>query len=258
MHKLLFIFFFSTTVWTECFTQTKDSIQFAHHFSGSASLTNNGISLVPNFSLGKPAVLFLLSFGGDRFSVDPDIRFGLDGKPWVFVFWARYKLKHQGRFQLGTGTHLGLSFRTVSFLNGTEQVEGLAVRRYLAGELVPNYFVTREISVGSYYLYSHGLDAGAVKNTHFITVRANFSHLALTKQFYLRVSPQIYYLYQDGREGQYFTGSVALVRNRFPLSVSYIFNKTINSNILGSKDFIWSLSLVYSFNRNYAPKPLAL
>jgi len=258
MHKPLLIAFLFSCSWADCFAQQIDSSGFVHHFSGSASITNNGISLVPNFSLGKPAAIFLLSFGGDRFSVDPDIRFGLDGKPWTFLFWARYKLKNQGKFQVGTGAHLGLNFRRLNYVNGNEQTEVLVVRRYLAGELVPNYFLTRSISIGSYYLYSRGLDEGTVKNTHFVILRMNFSHLPITEQFYLRASPQIYYLNQDGREGEYVTASIALARNHFPLSVSYLFNKAIHSNILGSKDFIWSLSLTYSFNRDFAPKPRAL
>ena len=253
---LLTIVLISTSL--SCFSQTVDSARLIQHFSGSASVTNNGISLVPSFSLGRPAAIFLLSLGGQRFSVDPDIRFGLDGKPWTFLFWGRYKLKNEGRFRLGTGAHLGLNYRKATLLFNGEAAEGLVVRRYLAAELVPTYFMARNISVGSYYLYSHGLDAGTVSNTHFITLNVNFSRLPLTEQFYLRVNPQVYYLYQDGRDGRYLTGSIVLSKVRFPLSVSWLFNKTIRSNILGSKDFLSSFSLVYSFNRNYAPKQLAL
>ena len=46
------------------FSQTVDSTRIIQHFSGTASITNNGISLIPSFSLGKPAVLILMSLGG--------------------------------------------------------------------------------------------------------------------------------------------------------------------------------------------------
>ena len=236
-----------------CSSQTKDSVRFIHHFSGSVYVTNNGISLVPSFSLGRPAALFLLSFGGDRFSIDPDIRFSWDAKPWTFLFWARYKIFKDGKFRLTTGTHLGLNFRTIAKTDSSAEVN--LVRRYLAGELVPNYFITKNISVGIYYLYSRGLDNGTVRNTHFVTFNCNFSNIPLTKQFYLRVSPQIYYLYQDGRNGQYAIATITLARNNFPFSLSSILNKSIRSDIIGSKDFNSNVSLVYSFNRNYAPKP---
>lgn len=237
-----------------CFSQTGDSTKVIHHFSGSVNVTNNGISLIPSFSLGRPATILLMSFGGERFSIDPDIRFGLDGKPWTFLFWARYKLATEGRFRMHTGVHLGMNYRTTQLrLNGAE-TENIIVRRYLAGELAPSYIVAKNISIGTYYLYSRGIDAGAVKNTHFITLNSNFSRIPITRQFYLRVSPQVFHLSQDRNTGQYFTSVFTLAKNNFPLSFSYFINKTIRTNIPGSKDFIWSLSLVYSFNQNYVPR----
>ena len=44
-------------------------------FRGTASITNNGISLVPSFSLGDPALLFDLKFTKGRLSFEPDMRF---------------------------------------------------------------------------------------------------------------------------------------------------------------------------------------
>lgn len=237
-----------------CFSQQQDSARFVHHFSGSAGVTNNGISLVPNFSLGRPAALFLLSLGGERFSIDPDIRFALDGKPWTFLFWARYKLFTEGKFRMNAGAHLGLNFKTGTLPVSGTQAELTVVRRYLAGELVPNYFVARNISIGAYYLYSRGLDNGTVRNTHFVTLNSNFSHIPLVKQVYLRIAPQIYFLDQDGRNGQYVMATFTLAKNNFPLSLSSILNKSIRSGILGSRNFNSNLSLVYSFSRYYAPK----
>lgn len=236
-----------------CFSQTGDSSKVIHHFSGSASVTNNGISLVPSFSLGRPATILLLSLGKELFSIDPDIRFALDGKPWTFLFWARYKLATKGPFRLHTGAHLGMNFRTSTLLLNGAPTETTVVRRYLAGELAPSYMVAKNISIGTYYLYSRGIDAGAVKNTHFITLNANFSRIPVSQQFYLRVNPQVFYLRQDGKSGQYFTSVFTLAKNNFPLSFSTIINKAIRTNI-PSKDFIWSLNLAYSFNRNYVPR----
>src|SRR5688572_15693209 len=70
--------------------QPIDSTKTPSFFRGQITATNNGISLVPNFSLGRPAALFDLSVGKGRFSFDPWLRFGLDTKPWVFIFWFRY------------------------------------------------------------------------------------------------------------------------------------------------------------------------
>lgn len=191
--------------------------------------------------------------GDERFSIDPDIRFGLDGKPWVFLFWARYKVATEGPFRLHTGAHLGMNFRTTILpLNG-DATENIIVRRYLAGELAPSYIVAKNISIGGYYLYSKGIDPGAVKNTHFVTLNTHFSRIPIAGPFYFRVAPQVFYLAQDGKSGQYFTSVFTLAKNQFPLSFSTLVNKTIRSEVPG-KDVIWSFSLIYSFNRNYVPR----
>lgn len=237
-----------------CSAQNGDTSKPVYHFSGTVNVTNNGISLVPTFSLGKPAVLALMSLGGKRFSFDPDIRFSWDGKPWTFLFWGRYKVFATGKFRMNTGAHLGLNYRSTDIMINNVTSTNLVVRRYLAAELTPSYFVGKNISVGSYYLYSHGIDAGTVKNTHFITINANFSNIPLVKDFYLKAAPQLYGLYQDKRNGYYFTSAFTLARKHFPWSVQSIINKQLHSDIIGSKDFNWNISLAYSFNKNYVSR----
>ena len=233
------------------FSQKTDSTKSSSYFSGSASITNNGISIVPTFSLEKPAAIFMLSAGKGRFSFDPDIRFSLSGKPWTFLFWARYKLVNNDKFQVNAGTHLGLNFRrSVLPVNG-DSAELNVVRRYLAGELYPRILLTKDISIGIYYLYSHGLDKGTIGNTHFITLNTNFSNIKLTDQFFIKFNPQFYYLKLDAEDGFFFTSTLTVAKRNFPLSISGTINKRMESNITGSKNFIWNASLVYSFSKKY-------
>jgi hypothetical protein len=233
------------------FSQKTDSTKSITHFSGSISVTNNGISIVPSFSLGKPAVAFLLSVGKNRFSFEPDFRFSLKGKPWGFLFWARYKVVNSNKFQINAGTHLGLNFRTSLLPANGDTSEATVERRYLAGELSPRVLLTKNISIGIYYLYSHGLDAGTIKNTHFVVFGTNFSNIKLTDQFFIKVNPQLYYLKLDARDGFYFTSSFTLAKKNFPFSLSALINKAINTRITGGKDFLWNTSLVYSFSKKY-------
>lgn len=233
------------------FSQKTDSVKSISYFSGSVGVTNNGISIVPSFSLEKPAVQFNLTMGKNRFSFEPDIRFSLTGKPWTMLFWGRYKVVTSNKFNMNVGTHLGLNFRrTVLPINGDSTEVNIA-RRYLAGELYPRYLVAKNTSVGIYYLYSHGLDAGTIGNTHFITFNTNFSNIKITDQFFMKVNPQFYYLKLDAQDGFYFTSSFTVANKNFPLSVSAIINKEINSNITGSKSFLWNVSLTYSFSKKY-------
>jgi len=252
MQKKTGLLIFVLFILSHCsFSQGLDSTKSIHHFSGSVGITNNGISIVPSFSLGKPAAIFMLSMGRSRFSFEPDLRFSLAGKPWSFLFWGRYKLVTNDKFQMNVGTHLGLNFKTAVLPINGDTNEVAITRRYLAAELFPRYSLTKNISVGIYYLYSHGLDAGTIGNTHFITFNTNFSNIKITDQFFINLNPQLYYLKLDAQGGFYFTASFTAAKKNFPLSVSAIINKEINSNITGSKDFLWNISLVYAFGRNY-------
>lgn len=231
------------------FAQTTDSIKVESHFSGSVSATNNGISIVPSFSLGKPAAILMLSMGRKRWSFDPDLRFSLTGKPWSFLFWGRYKIATGDKFKMHSGTHLGLNFRTsVLPING-DTSEVTIARRYLAGELYPRFQLTKNISVGIYYLFSKGLDAGTIGYTHFVTFNTNFSHIPLSKQIYLKINPQFYYLQLDEENGWYVTSTFTLAKKDFPLSLSAIFNQTLQSNITGNKNLVWNVGLVYGFEK---------
>ena len=202
---LLFLLFAHSSL-----SQKKDSTKTIAHFFVLVSVTNNGISIVPSFSLGKPAAIFSLSVGKNRFSFDPDLRFSLSGKPWSFLFWGRYKLVTTDKFKMNTGAHLGLNFKTSVIPIEGDSSETTVTRRYLAGELSPNYFLTKNISVGFYYLYSHGLDAGTIGNTHFITFNTNYSNIKITNQFFLNINPQLYYLKLDPQDGFYFTSSLTV------------------------------------------------
>jgi len=233
------------------FSQERGDSVSIRHFSGSVSVTHNGISLVPTFSLGKPAGIILLSMGNERFSFDPDIRFSLKGKPWSMLFWFRYKLIHTGKFRVNIGTHPALNFRTMRVSLNGDSAEIIESRRFLAGELFPSYLISENVSIGIYYLYGRGFEKSVPKNNHFLTLNGNFSYIPVAGKLFMKLNPQFYYLRQDDHDGFYFTSSMTLAGKNFPLSISAIINKSIRSDITGSKDFVWNTSLVYSFGKKY-------
>jgi hypothetical protein len=85
--------------------QGTDTTRVPSFFQGQITATNNGISLIPKFSLNRPAVFLDLSMGLGRLSFDPMFRFGLNGKPWAFVFWFRYKRFAHPKFTASVGAH---------------------------------------------------------------------------------------------------------------------------------------------------------
>jgi hypothetical protein len=230
--------------------QSKDSTQTPPFFSGVFTATNNGISLLPNFSLNKPAALFDLSMGKGRWSFDPMLRFGTDAKPWAFVFWGRYKLIQQNKFTMGIGAHPSVVFKEITTtLNGITTTNMLA-QRYVAWEATPTYTFNKNVNVGIYYLGSHGLTADVIQNTIFLAAKATFSNLNLSNHWNLTLVPQFYYLEMDSKKGIYTNGTIMLSKKGSPFAISSIVSKAIETEIAG-KDFVWNVALHYNFNKKY-------
>lgn len=215
-------------------------------FFGTATVTNNGISLIPSFSLGEPALLFDLKLRKGRFSFEPDMRFALEGKPWSFVFWFRYLAVEKKRFTLRVGAHPAMNFRTVDVSKDGVDQEIIQTRRYIAAEIAPNYRLTDKIYVGMYYLRGWGFDEG-VKNTNFLVLNSSFNNLFITKEIYLNVSPQVYFLKTDNDTGYYAVAFLNLAKKNFPFSISSTLNKAIETEIVPEDDFTWNISLNFHF-----------
>lgn len=247
--KTLFIFLFLSHT-PGSFSQDSTEIRLPANFGGAVTVTTKGISIIPNLTLGKPAAIFDLSMGR-KLRFEPQFRFSLEGKPWSFIFWWRYEILNTSRFQFKIGAHPAFAFSeyTDSLANGTKKI--IRTQQYLAGEFSPIFFLARNISISPYYLYAHGFEKGAIRNTHYLALRGNFSNIRLSDKFYLRFNPQFYYLRMDINDGFYFNATLALVMKNLPLSVSALINQTIETEIPFGEDFLWNISLTYTFSKKY-------
>lgn len=234
--------------------QQKDTTQRSFHVGGVITATNNGISLIPSFSLGRPAVMFDMNVGGKKLTFEPFFRFGMDGKPWSFIFWWRYKFVNNSKFRMSMGAHPSYVFRTVPMTTNGSTVNINRADRYAAMDLAPSFVVSKNTTVGVYYLYSHGLDKTSVQNTHFITLNANFTHIQLAGSVYAKFNPQVYYLNMAGKDGFYATHSFSIAKDKFPLSLQTVMNRAFKTEIAGNR-FVWNMSLLYNFNKYYVRRP---
>lgn len=232
------------------FSQQTDTTQSPSFLRGQITATNNGVSLIPTFSLGRPAVLFDMNIGKGRLSFDPMFRFGMNGKPWAFVFWWRYKLIQQKKFNLGLGAHPSVVFRDISVTENGISRNLLAAQRYFAWEVSPTYLVSKNANLGVYYLGSKGLTKDVLQHTTFLALRSVLN-LKLSDKLRMSLIPQAYYLKMDDNAGTYVNATLNLFKRNFPVSLNAIASKAIKTEIAG-KDFLWSIGLVYNINKQYA------
>jgi hypothetical protein len=231
--------------------QKKDSTFF---FRADLSITNNGFSIIPAFTLGDPAAFLDMRMGNKRLSFEPQFRYALEGRPWSFVFIYRYKAIIKPKFQLSVGGHIpGLNYVTTNVvINGIE--EKLSVtRRFLASEIIPTYKISDNTSVGLYYLRGFGFQKHGPQNTNFLSLQGNFNKIKLVGKTYFSFNPQVFYLKVDALDGFYVNATTTLGVRNFPLTISSIVNKAIESDI-PAKDFDWNVSLVYTIDKNYIRK----
>lgn len=233
--------------------QQKDSVQpKPRYFSGSLGLTTNGISIIPTFSLNSPAMVNLFSLRLGKFSVDPDMRLASDLKRGTLLCWLRYYPVESKRFTLRVGAHPAINFTTIVVKDSTSSMEIVRARRFVAGEISPNFLVSDHLTVGVYYLRGHGLQKDGPQNSHFLTLNAGITGLHPGKKQVLNFFPAFYYLKLDQTSGTYFTATATLSRQGLPFVLQGTINQTIQSNIAGNKNFMWSLTLSYLFRKHFA------
>ena len=219
-------------------------------FGGVITATNNGVSIIPSFTLGRPALLFDLSLSGERFSFDPMLFFGMDGKPWSFVFWGRYKAIKDKRFTLSLGAHPAFIFaERIVKVNGKEETM-LVSQRFLAMEVAPTYKISKRLSMGLYYLRGHGFNPIPPDNSNFIALNTVISGVPVGGGFTMRINPQLFYLKVDDDSGTYATSNFTVSKPGFPIGFQGLVNQKIKSTIVGD-DFIWNVGLLYIFSTAY-------
>ncbi|MFN8210102.1 MAG: hypothetical protein U0T33_03955 [Bacteroidales bacterium] len=231
------------------FSQSADSLKAPFHLGTVVTVTNNGISFIPSFTLGKPAAIFDLSVGR-KLTFEPQLRFSLEGKPWSFIFWFRYKLVNLDHFKLSIGGHPALSFKTLDVTFDSVKSNEIVAHRYLAGEIYPSYNFTKNISAGLYIFGSHALESDQIRNSLMLSLRSTFSSISIIKDISLRFSPQFYYLRMGETDGYYFSATATILKKNLPFSISSLINQPIKSDVIGGQKFLWNVSLIYSFNRD--------
>jgi hypothetical protein len=232
--------------------QEKDStrVKEPFNFGATVTLTTKGISSIPNLTLGKPAAIVYLSMGR-AIKFEPELRWGLNGKPWMFIFWFRYDLVNRDHFFVKLRVNPTVLFNTITVTTNNVTSDIMKASRTLTLDLAPNLLLTKKFSIGPYWMYSYGVEKNAIKNTNLIGLRANLTNVKLSDQYAFRFTSMAYFLKMDADHGYYFNSTLALSKKNCPFSASVLINKVIQTEVPVGEDFLWNVSLIYTFNKLY-------
>lgn len=226
-----------------------------NYFGGAVTIQSKGISTIPNLTLGKPAAVFDMKVGR-KLTFEPQFRFALDGKPWAMVFWGKYVAQISDRFRLVSSANYSLSYKELTFYTSevTSQ-EIIRTTRYLAGGLEPNYQVNKYLGVGVFLFYTYGIEKFITRNTYMVSIRPGISNIPVAKNTTARITPEVYYLNMDDKDGVFLNARLSVSNKNFPVSLSALVNKPLESDIPSEYDLLWHVGLSYSFGRNYIEAP---
>jgi len=250
--KHLFLAMATITLAMHAYAQKKDSTFFFHT---DLTVTNNGFSIVPAFTLGDPAVYLDMKMGKKRLTFEPQFRFALEGRPWSFVFIYRYKAVMKKKFSLSFGTHLpGLNFvKTEVAIGGIQEPLSVA-RRFLAGEIIPTYKPTDRFTIGMYYLRGHAFQEHGPQNSNFLALQGSISKIKIGGPVFINFNPQVFYLKVDDNDGYYVNATTTLGFQNFPFTISNTLNKAITTTI-PAREFDWNIGLVYTLDAKFVQSP---
>lgn len=242
--SLSFTFFLQTAD-----AQTVDSTKNTSSFSGTVGITNNGFSIIPTFSLNRPAVIMNYYIRKKKFSFDPDVRLVSDASKGGMIFWLRYYAIEKKKFSLRVGVHPAFTFIRRTVNDNGANTEITEMLRFAAGEIVPNYQITPNWSVGAVFLHGSGLQKHGPQRTDVLFLNTSIANIKLGGNVRFQLIPMIYFLNTDGFTGSYFSATSIISHKKLPFSLQSTINQTFKSDIPGNKDFMWNITLNYSFSK---------
>lgn len=217
-------------------------------FSGTIGLNTNGISPVPAFSLGKPAIMGFFSLRKNRFSFDPEVAYSTDGKPWFFSSCFRYRIFGKKNFGIKVAANWSVTHSYPEVIENGISKTITKAEQYLVFEFVPTYKLTEKFSLRSAVFIGRGFDKGSLKQMHFISLVANIAKLRLSDKLYYSLFPQVFYLNLDGDTDSFFVSGVAGIgHQKFPLFLSSQINQPVVTGISPNPGFSWNVGLSYNF-----------
>lgn len=224
--------------------EKSDSLTSKLAAAATISLNSNGIASIPAFSLGKPAVLAIITLAKGRFSYDPALAYGLNLQPWFIDNWFHYKIIDRQSFTLRTGINVS-TFN--SNLNLSEDSVFLRAERYLAFEIAGKYKLTGKSNISLAYWSDNGLEDGSISG-HFLSVAGERNDMSAGMNLLFSLRLQVFYINYNGNNDGIFTcPTISASLKNIPFSVFLQAIQPLNTNIIPSPGFKWNAGLTFSF-----------
>jgi hypothetical protein len=213
--------------------------------SGNIQVTNNGISPVPAFSLGKPAIMTVFTIKKGNVSFSPEFNYGIDGKPWSSNNWLRVQFPLK-KLTFRTGINWSLFFKRTMVTENNQTFEVQRANKYLETEIAMFYKISEKTSLNFIWWHDNGIDIDAVRYGNFYSISASFNKILNSKTFNLDFRPNFFYLENAiPFEGTFISGIGIISYKNCPFNISVQGVQPIW--VKPATDFNWNVGLNWGF-----------
>ncbi len=195
---------------------------------GNLQLTNNGISPVPYFTLGEPALLTNLYLTKGRLSFSPEFNFDLNAKPWSFNTWLRYNLIRTKRYNFYLGSNFSIIFKR---LDSKLFKEDLQAQRYQMLDIMMTYKIDQKKLLSFYYWKTSTLDHLGITSSHFVMLALQIDNILKSENTVISFRPSVFVINNTLPFSGLFMSQITKISiKKFPLSFSLQTVETLQSS----------------------------
>lgn len=210
---------------------------------GNLQLTNNGISPVPYFTLGEPALLTNLYLTKGRLSFSPEFNFDLKAKPWSFNTWLRYNLIRTKRYNFYLGSNFSIIFKR---LDPKLFKEDLQAQRYQMLDIMMTYKIDHKKLLSFYYWKTSTLDHLGITSSHFVMLALQIDNILKSENTVISFRPSVFVINNTlPFSGLFMSQITKISTKKFPLSFSLQTVETLQSS--EQAKFNWNVGVNVPF-----------
>ena len=212
---------------------------------------NNGVSIVPAFSLGRPAVMYLGRFSQKNWSMEPEVRMSYDGQPWSMILWARYTLPELGEWKCTIAPHVAMLYAPVEEVIDGTVMQSFSSNRYTALRGTAFRSLGSGFGLSTYGLAAIGVDKGASTNPVVLTGVVGVTPNIEVGPITLDLRPQLYYLNMRGPSGVFYAVNYTIPIQKDWSIIGIVTQPIAKNDGLEVSSFIWNIGISYAVKHQH-------
>ncbi len=211
--------------------------------SGNIQFTNNGVSPVPIFSLGKPAILGSAVIRKGKFYFNPEFNLGIDAKPWTIFSRVGYYLLEKKKLTIGITVNTNWYFQENKPIINNQEYQ---VQQYYSFEFNGEYRPRENQRFIFSYWRSDRLSKAGVLFEDFVNLAYCFDKIKFGDKNIINTKPSFFYLEDYGWLKGFFTAQTTTYQRENWKGNIFLTTSWPVSNMLGT-GFIWNTGINIPF-----------